>query len=175
VELQWAVTDSFSLFGGFALQKSELSDDFCLSLGTNGKPLPEAECVANDPAEFTPSGTRLPSTAEFKGNLTGRYEFSMGSLESHLQASLAHEGDRRTALLESENSVLGDGDAYTLVDLSFGVGKEHWQAELFVKNALDENASLYNYAECAVSVCGGIVYSIVTTPRTIGLKYSHDF
>ena len=175
MELQWAVTDSFSLFGGLALQSSELSDDFCLSLGTDGKPLPEAECVANDPAEFTPSGTRLPSTAEFKGNLTGRYEFSIGGLDSHFQASLAHEGDKRTALLESENAVLGDSDAYTLVDLSFGVGKEDWQAELFVKNATDENASLYNYAECSVSICGGIVYSIVTTPRTIGLKYSHDF
>ena len=99
----------------------------------------------------------------------------MGSLDSHFQASLAHEGDRRTALLESENAVLGDGDAYTLVDLSFGVGKENWQAELFVKNASDERASLYNYAECAVSTCGGIVYSIVTTPRTVGLKYSHSF
>jgi len=175
MELQWAVTDSFSLFGGLAFQNSELSDDFCLSLGTDGKPLPRDECIANDPSEFTASGTRLPSTAEFKGNLTGRYEFSIGSLNSHFQASVAHEGDRRTALLESENVVLGDGDAYTLVDLSFGVGKENWQTELFVKNATDERANLYNYAECAVSTCGGIVYSIVTTPRTIGLKYSHDF
>ena len=70
---------------------------------------------------------------------------------------------------------LGDGDAYTLVDLSFGVGKENWQTELFIKNAFDENASLYNYAECAVSVCGGIVYSVVTTPRTIGLRFSQNF
>ena len=172
MELQWAVTDSFSLFGGLALQNSELSDDFCLSLGADGKPLPEADCA---PEEFTSSGTRLPSTAEFKANLTGRYEFSMGSLDSHFQASVAHEGDRRTALLESENSVLGDGDAYTLVDLSFGFGKENWQTELFVKNAFDERASLYNYAECAVSICGGIVYSIVTTPRTIGLRFSQNF
>jgi len=99
----------------------------------------------------------------------------MGSLDSHFQASVAHEGDRRTALLESENSVLGDGDAYTLVDLSFGFGKENWQTELFVKNAFDERASLYNYAECTVDTCGGIIYSIVNQPRTIGLKYSQKF
>ena len=172
MELQWAVTESFSLFGGLALQNSELSDDFCLSLGTDGKPLPEAECA---PEEFTASGTRLPSTADFKGNLTGRYEFEMAGLDSHFQASVAHEGSRRTALLESENSVLGDSDSYSLVDLSFGVGKENWQTELFIKNAFDERASLYNYAECSVSTCGGIVYSIVTTPRTIGLKYSRNF
>jgi outer membrane receptor protein involved in Fe transport len=175
MELQWAVSDSFSLFGGLALQNSELTEDFCLSLGTDGKPLPEAACVANAPEEFTPSGTRLPSTAEFKGNVTGRYEFSMGALDSHFQASVLHEGSRRTALLEAENAVLGDSDSYTLVDLSFGVGKENWQTELFIKNAFDENASLYNYAECSVSTCGGIVYSIVTTPRTIGLRFSQNF
>ena len=99
----------------------------------------------------------------------------MAGLDSHFQASVAHEGSRRTALLESENSVLGDSDSYSLVDLSFGVGKENWQTELFIKNAFDERASLYNYAECSVSTCGGIVYSIVTTPRTIGLKYSRSF
>jgi iron complex outermembrane receptor protein len=175
MDLQWAVTSSFSLFGGFALQKSELTKDFCLSLGTDGKPLDRADCIANDPAEFTGSGTRLPSTPRFKGSLTGRYEFPMAGSEGHFQASLVHEGSRRTALLESENSVLGDGDAYTLVDLSFGIDKEKWSAELFVKNAFDERAKLYNYSECTVDICGGIIYSIMNQPRTIGLKYEQKF
>jgi outer membrane receptor protein involved in Fe transport len=175
MDLQWAATDSFSLYGGLALQKSELSDDFCLSLGADGKPLPEAACVANDPTEFTPSGTRLPSTPEFKGNVTGRYEFPLAGLGAHVQGSVVYEGSKRTALLDVENDVLKDSDAYTLVDLSFGVEKESWSAELFVKNAFDESASLYSYAECAVSICGGITYSVMTTPRTIGLRFSQKF
>ena len=171
-DLQWAVTSSFSLYGGFALQRAELSQDFCLSLGTDGKPLPEAQC---DAAEFTASGTRLPSTPRFKGSLTGRYEFPLAGLDGHFQGSIVHEGSKRTALLESENSVLGDSDAYTLIDLSFGVQKDKWEAELFVKNAFDERASLYNYTECTVDTCGGIIYSIMNQPRTIGLKYSQKF
>ena len=149
-----------------------MSQDFCLSLGTDGKPLPEAQC---DSVEFTGSGTRLPSTPKFKGSLTGRYEFPVAGMDGHFQASVVHEGSKRTALLESENSVLGDSDAYTLVDLSFGVQKEKWEAELFVKNAFDERASLYNYSECSVDICGGIVYSIMNQPRTIGLKYTQKF
>jgi outer membrane receptor protein involved in Fe transport len=175
MDLQWAVTDSFSLYGGLALQDSELTQDFCLSLGTDGKPLPEAECIDNNPDEFTASGTRLPSTPRFKGSLTGRYEFPMAGMDGHFQASLVHEGSKRSALLESENSVLGDSDEYTLVDLSFGVEKERWSAELFVKNAFDERASLYNYSECAVETCGGIIYSIMNQPRTIGLRYAQKF
>jgi iron complex outermembrane recepter protein len=175
MDLQWAVTGSFSLYGGLALQNAELTEDFCLSLGADGKPLPEAACIANDPAEFTASGTRLPSTPRFKGSLTGRYEFPMAGLDGHFQASVVREGSKRVALLESENSVLGDSDSYTLVDLTFGVEKEKWSAELFVKNAFDERARLYNYSECTVDICGGIIYSIMNQPRTIGLRYSQKF
>ena len=127
------------------------------------------------PDDFTAKGTRLPSTPEFKGSLTGRYEFTVGELEAHIQGSVVHEGLRRTALLEVENDVLGDSDAYTLVDLSFGVGKDNWGAELFVKNLLDESKRLYTYAECTVDVCGGITYSVMTRPRLVGIKFSQKF
>jgi iron complex outermembrane recepter protein len=177
MDLQWAVTDSFSLYGGIALQKSELTEDFCLRLvdPDTGLPLDIDDCRVRFPADFTPKGTRLPSTAKFKGSLTGRYEFPMAGLDAHFQGSVVHEGTKRTALLEAENVVLGDSDSYTLVDLSFGVEKERWAAELFIKNAFDESASLYSYSECTVDVCGGIVYSVMTRPRTIGLRFSQKF
>ncbi len=177
MDLQWAVTESFSLYGGIALQHSELSDDFCLLLDPDGNPLPEAQCLDGDgnPTPFTQEGTRLPSTPEFKGSLTGRYEFDLAGTQAHVQGSLVHEGLKRTALLEAENDILRDSDAYSLVDLSFGVEKDRWSAEMFVKNVFDENAALYSYAECTVDVCGGIVYSVMTRPRTIGLKFSQKF
>ena len=78
-------------------------------------------------------------------------------------------------MLPIEAEVLGDQDAYTLVDMSFGIGKENWEAELFVDNLTDDRASLYNYTECDVSICGGIVYSVVQRPRTIGLKFTQKF
>ena len=78
-------------------------------------------------------------------------------------------------VLQSENGVLGDSDQSTLVDLSYGVETEKWSAELFMKNVFDERVRLYNYSECSIDICGGIIYSIMNQPRTIGLKYSQKF
>jgi outer membrane receptor protein involved in Fe transport len=180
MDVQWAATDSFTLYGGLALQKAELGEDFCKTLGADGSPLNEADCLANDPADFAPEGTRLPTTPEFKASLTGRYEFIMNGLDAHFQASVVHNGDAATALLPAENDVLGDSDAYTLVDFSFGFEREKWSAELFIDNVFDERASLYRYSECDVSICSnpledGIVYGVVTRPRMVGIKFSQKF
>ncbi|MES1264075.1 MAG: TonB-dependent receptor [Variovorax sp.] len=178
MDMQWAVTDAFTLYGGVALQKAELGEDFCKVIDpATGKPYKtEADCVANGgPESFAPEGTRLPTTPEFKASLTARYEFTMAGLESHIQGSVVHNGDSRTALLPAENDVLGDSDAYTLVDLAFGIGRDKTTAELFIDNVLDEDARLYRYSECDVAICGGIVYSVVTCPRMMGVRINHRF
>jgi len=180
VDVQWAATDAFSIYGGLAFQTADLSEHFCKSLDANGDPLDPIACVDNDPADFAPAGTKLPTTPEFKASLTGRYEFAMGGLDSHFQASLVHNDEAATALLPAENEVLGDTDAYTLVDLSFGIGRDSWSAELFVDNVFDERAALYRYSECDVTICSnpdenGIVYSVFTRPRMIGLKFRQKF
>jgi outer membrane receptor protein involved in Fe transport len=172
MDLQWAVTDAFSLYGGVAYVKAELADDFCLDIEAA-----PGECGDSD---FAPKGTRLPITAKLKGSLTGRYEFPIAGMEGFAQGSLQYNGDSRPALLPAESDLLGTQPSYTIADFSFGMKKERWQIELFVKNAFDERASLYRYAECATSVCadpsiGGIVYSIVNEPRTVGLKFSQKF
>ncbi|HTU66447.1 MAG TPA: TonB-dependent receptor [Steroidobacteraceae bacterium] len=171
MDIQAAITDSFSLYGGIAYVKAELADDFCLD--ATAAP---GEC---DAADFAPEGTRLPITAKLKGSLTGRYEFPIAGLEAHVQGSLQYNGDSRPALLPSEGDLLGDQPSYTIADFAFGVEKEKWELELFVKNAFDERANLYRYTECSTGTCAnpdtGIVYSIVNRPRTIGLKFNQKF
>jgi iron complex outermembrane recepter protein len=98
----------------------------------------------------------------------------------HIQASLVHNQSSRSALLPFESSVLGDQDGYTVVDLSFGVEKGDWAAEVFVDNAFDSKAVLYRYSECDVNICsnadfGGITYGVGLRPRTVGLKFSQKF
>ena len=178
MDIQWVVTDAFSIYGGLAVQKAELGQLFCKVIDpATGEPYDtEEECITNGgPESFAPKGTRLPTTPEFKASLTGRYEFAMGGLDAHLQGSVVHNGDSVTALLPTENEVLGNSDAYTLVDLSFGIGRDKWGAELFVDNAFDEVARLYRYAECDASICGGIVYGVTTRPRMIGLRFNQKF
>jgi iron complex outermembrane recepter protein len=192
MDLQWAVTESFSLYGGLALQKAEMSEAFCVRLvdpdaDPEGEiPVSLADCSERFPGDFVDKGTRLPITPRFKGSLTGRYEFDMGGLEAHLQGSVVSNGSSRSALLESESQRLGDQESYTIADMTFGVGKDKWSAEFFVNNVFDERAALYRYTECISTVCAhipgedgsdvqGIVYSIVNRPRTIGLRFSQKF
>ena len=176
MDVQWAATDSLTLYGGLAFQKAELGEDFCKSIDPlTGDPYNAADCIANEPADFAPEGTRLPTTPEFKASGTARYEFSVGELEAHFQGSVVYNGDSVTALLPAENDVLGNSDAYTLVDLSFGVTSGQTSAELFIDNVFNERARLYRYAECDVAICGGIVYGVTTRPTMIGIKFSQKF
>jgi outer membrane receptor protein involved in Fe transport len=181
VDVQWAAGDSFTLYGGLALQEATLAEDFCKSLDANGDPLNAADCVANEPQDFAPEGTRLPTTPRFKANLTGRLKIPVtGMDDSHFQASLVHNESSRSALLPFEGLALGDQDAYTIVDMSFGVEKGSWAAEVFIDNVFDDKARLYRYSECDVNICsnadaGGIVYSVGLRPRTVGFKFSQKF
>jgi outer membrane receptor protein involved in Fe transport len=177
MDVQWAATDALSIYGGLAVQEAELGEDFCKLINpVTGRPYPEEECIINGGVEsFAPEGTRLPTTPEFKASGTARYEFPMAGLDAHFQGSIVYTGDTVTALLPFENDVLGNSDAYTLVDFSFGITRDKWAAELFIDNAFDERARLYRYAECDVAICGGIVYGVTTRPRMIGLKFSQKF
>jgi iron complex outermembrane receptor protein len=60
-------------------------------------------------------------------------------------------------------------EAYTLVNVAFGVRKDQWGAELFVNNLFDEAAQLnINAADWVPSVA-------TNRPRTIGLRFSYDY
>jgi iron complex outermembrane receptor protein len=60
-------------------------------------------------------------------------------------------------------------DAYTVWDLSAGISKDDWRAEVFIENATDERANLHFNSQDDVP-------RITTNrPRTIGLRVSYDF
>ena len=91
-----------------------------------------------------------------------------------------HNGSSTSALLPYEADALGKQDKYTLVDLSYGMAADNWHFELFADNIFDKRAHLYRYAECDVSLCvasgaGSHIYSVVSRPRTIGIRFGQQF
>ena len=56
---------------------------------------------------------------------------------------------------------------------------------MYVNNLFDERGELNRFTQCAESVCGaagvvpeypnGQVYTVVTQPRTIGVRFSQEF
>ncbi len=162
VQLLWSATPNLRLSAAAAYYDTELKDDYCPGCNDDGSP-------------WAPAGTKLPLTPEFKGNAVARYSFGLGSFDAHLQGALVYQGGRSVYLNVADNAVQGDVSANTTVDLSAGIEKESYSVELFIKNATDEDAPLYQVSECTPQVCGGQSYGVRNQPRTIGIKFTQEF
>ena len=161
-QLQWLPTDNLTLSTSFAFYNTELKDIYC-------------EGCNDDGSNWADAGTKLPITADFKGNLIARYIFEIGSFEAHVQGAVSHEGERGSSMNQGDNAIRGDVPANTFVDLSTGIHKNSWSAELFIKNATNEDAPIYLTSQCATGTCGTQNYGVRARPMTIGLKWSQNF
>jgi outer membrane receptor protein involved in Fe transport len=183
-------TDRFGISAGVAHLNSELKDDFCNFINTDGRPQ-QSPCISADgdvlPPQ-APEGTALPVTPEWKANATARYEFNLARFDSYLQGSVIYmserEADLRTLVTPTDfeiidplpvREVLGQMPSSTVVDFSTGIGKDSWRLELFVQNAFDERSEVGRFAQCQEEICGQQIYVTPQRPRTYGLKFSQEF
>ncbi len=181
-DVRWAATYNLSITGGAAFYDSKLTRNYCGALSpVTGQAI--TECPAGsvvDGVSFpdgpqAPAGTRLPVTARFKGNLTARYTFDLWGGEAFGQAAVIHQGSRSVDLRVAQNKAIGNLKAYTLADLSVGFRKSNWSVDVFLKNAFNNRAELARFTECKIETCGAEPYTVVTQPRTLGLRFSQDF
>jgi outer membrane receptor protein involved in Fe transport len=181
-DVRWAATDNLAITGGAAFYDSKLTKDYCGALSPiTGEAI--TDCPAGstvDGVDFpdgpqAPAGTRLPVTARFKGNLTARYSFDLWGGDAFAQAAVIHQGSRRVDLRVAQDNTVGDLKAYTLADLSVGFSRNNWSVDVFLKNAFNNRAELARFTECKIETCGPEPYTVVTQPRTIGIRFSQDF
>ena len=171
---------------------AKLTANYCGFTDNNNRPV--TDCPAGSintqtgdtvDGPLAPTGTRLPITPRFKGNLIARYTFDVGSKSGFVQGALTHVGDRTTSLLLLDRSLYGGLPAYNSVDLSAGLQGDNWSVSAYINNAFDKRAALYKFSECAVTVCGahgvvpeypnGQVYTGFSQPRTFGISFKQDF
>lgn len=194
MDMKLAATYNLSLSAAVSFYDAKLTEDYC---GVTFNSQPVSSCSAgsivntdNGPVLFptgplAPEGTRLPVTAKFKGSLNARYTFDWNGYEPFIQGSVVHEGDRTSDLRTLENSILRNLPGHTVFDLSAGIRKNNWTLNLYVKNLFDQRAEFRHYVMCPVTVCGaqgadpqypnGQVYTVVNTPRTIGIRFAQEF
>lgn len=180
-DIDFAATDRLLLSAGVSFLDAELSEDFCEILDpVSSEPLPLSQCFGSDPylgpdiLRGAPDGTELPIVPKFKGNLTARYRFEIGSFDSYVQGAFAYTGENRSALVEFDEDVLGKNRAYAIADLSFGIGNDRFSTELFVNNAFDKRADITRFAQCREEMCTK-PYIVTNQPRTIGVKFGQKF
>lgn len=169
---------------GGSYNNAKLITDFCAFAN------PTQDCRIPGPAGaansvLAPSGTRLPDTARFKGNALARYETEIASgIDGHIQGAVVREGKRFGDLRPATRAIVGDFPGYTTVDLSVGIKTGRFTAELYGTNIFDVNGQTSRSVQCGESICGdpggvtasgGIFYTYIIRPRTIGLKVGTKF
>jgi iron complex outermembrane receptor protein len=195
-QLNWQASYNLNLSAGVAFYNAKLTAPYCGFTDPSGNPSTNCPAGTVNPSTGTdgpqaPTGTRLPVTPRFKGNLIARYTFDLGNNDGFVQAALVHVGARTTDLRRIESSLLGNLPAYNSVDLSAGIHKDSWTVKIYVDNAFDKRAAQYKFAECGVTICAahynaaagtgsvlypnGQVYTGFSQPRTIGISFKQEF
>ncbi|AVP96108.1 TonB-dependent receptor [Ahniella affigens] len=167
-DLTWAATYNLRLSGGISILDAELTENYCGFTDDDGNPV--TACAEPE----APSGTRLPISAKFKGNVTARYTWD-SEREPYFQATLVHEGKRESDLRLEERDILGDLPSYTTLDLSAGFRWNNMAIDFFLRNATDEVAEFSRFVQCPETVCGAQRYISVNQPRTFGVRFSQEF
>ncbi len=169
LQLDWLATDNFRIGAAAAYYDTKLTEDYCDFANIDADP--ELECV-NVKA---PSGTALPLTPQFKGNLIARYSFPLGNFDAYTQGAFTYQDSASSALEIADNDIVGDIPSSTFANLAFGLENEKYSVELFVSNVTNEDAPLGISTECATSVCGVQPIAVRARPRTIGIRFTQDF
>ena len=115
---------------------------------------------------------------KFKGDATARYTFPLGGaeLQGYGQAAYSYTSSTNSELTPDQNAVIGSVPAYGLLDLSVGINKGTFNAELFA----DERDG---QARTDLSFCGVYDFRVrrqpahvrPSQPRTIGIRFSQTF
>jgi len=130
-------------------------------------------------------GDKLPLTAPWKGSTQLRYEWGLRpDMKAHVQGVVSYEGKRKRDLRPDINDIYGNMKSFAEVDLGAGVETGPWSVDLYVKNLFDVRGQLSKSLQCREEICGdpfdttefgGKVYTVVSRPRTIGLRIGRKF
>ncbi len=145
---------------------------------------PTFACTGPDNLVSAPAGTRLPITPKFKGNLSARYGFGAGEGDAYVQGVVSHQSsassDIRTAIVQTGTLAIvnpaalqGRLEAYTTVNLAFGLDWDSWTFQAFASNVFDERGQISRFQQCGN--CSQRPYIVPTQPRTLGLRVGYRF
>ena len=164
---------SVTLSGSGAYNDAKLTQDFCLLDRDTLAPLSTCSITDTDPVTVAAvKGTRLPRQPRFKGQLSARYEGTMGSVDDFAQLTM-HAQTMSTSNLDTiKNGLLGNTPGFVSFDFSTGVSKDKWTLTAFIENVFDRRGQLSKNTFCAIEYCSESSRTMPIKPQYFGLKYS---
>jgi len=115
---------------------------------------------------FGTPGTEMANAPELQFNIRARYEWNWNEYSPYVGAAIQYQDESFSSATAVNRYVQ---PSWTTMDASVGVGKDAWNAELFVTNLTDENKSVYTTASQF------ILTEVPMRPRTIGLRLGYSF
>jgi len=115
---------------------------------------------------FGTPGTEMANAPELQFNIRARYEWDWNEYSPYVGAAIQYQDESFSSATAVNRYVQ---PSWTTMDASVGVGKDEWNAELFVTNLTDENKSVYTTASQFILV------EVPMRPRTIGLRVGYSF
>jgi iron complex outermembrane receptor protein len=178
-DLEWAATANLTFSSSLTLLDPRLTQDYCGIQGVSSCPNLQTKTPFLPGGVFVgplaPSGTNLPVSPKFKGNVIARYTLTTSKgWEPFGQASLVYQSQSTQSLLGTLEGVVGKQPAYALMDLAAGVNVQNIEVEAFVANVADRRAQLTRFAQTN-PVNDNQIYVVPAQPRTIGIKFTQKF
>lgn len=111
-------------------------------------------------------GDTLAQSPAFKGTLRARYEWEWGNFQPFVQISGTYSSHTHSAVSTFHNFY---EKPITNIDLSAGVSRDSWRAQIFVENLTDYRGQEF------ISAAQFVNSVVVTRPLTAGVKVSYTF
>jgi outer membrane receptor protein involved in Fe transport len=161
-------SNGFSLTAAGAYTDAKTTQNLCAADD------PTYTCTGPGNSISAAKGTRLPVTPQFKANATARYDFALGSIDTYVQAVVAHQSGASTDIRAAAAAALGRLPAYTTANFAFG-GKllGDFTIEAFLDNAFNERGQITRFQECGA--CTLHPYAVYIRPMTFGIRAGKKF
>ncbi len=181
-QINWRATNRLTLSAGLTALHAHVTTNVC-TFPSPSQTCAEANIVrapdgtvlfAQPNTIRAPSGARLPISPKIKGSLTGRYEFSMRGFPAYAQAALVGQSDVLSAIDGRATKLLGAQPGYASTDLSAGLTRGHWRAELILQNVFDRRGEAGRFAACNPRICPSL-FLVPISPRRVGITIGRDF
>ena len=179
-ELNWLPTERFLITAGLTLLDPVLTENYCgVQVGVTDCPnemtpnpwLPGGVLVGPQ----APTGTNLPITPKFKGDLVARYTFgAFGSFQPYAQAAAVYQTQTAPLLRVDMAHNTGTMPAWALIDLTAGANMDNLTFEVFCTNVADRRAQMTRFV-ATNPVVDNQAYIVPAQPRTIGIKIAQRF
>jgi outer membrane receptor protein involved in Fe transport len=166
-EVQWRAAPGFTISGSATYLNAKLTSNACNHISNL------ADCGGADNV-LAPDGSRLPVSSKLKANLIGRYEWSAGSVDAHVQGAVVYQSDVVPSLNAADLPIEGMQPGWTSVDFTTGISRDKWSMTFFIDNLFDKRGEAIRYTTCSAQTCQ-LLNVIPIKPRQVGVTFGQKF